>query len=151
MITIIIIISIILIALLLLGYQVWQLKRELKQLTRMAIAPSSLEQDLEYLLFVINLKMTKYEEFIIKPARLNKSAMISNEDYKKYSEEIIVEVYDSLSPQYLNLLYRYITPDALLTMISEIILQLFTKKCLHSNLNALKKGIFENKVVRKPF
>lgn len=92
-----------------------------------------LENDIQFLNYVINHKINQTKIFILDPLKMSGKVIINDKDFYKYNDDIVEDVYDSLSPTYKRTMGKYFTEESLRTYITELIFKEMTAICLGMN------------------
>lgn len=103
------------------------------------------EQDIQFLNYLIAVKIDYAKSFIIAPMKMAISQVITDEITDKIRNDLVTEIYTSLSPSYRKTLSKYFTEEAVIAYITEHIIKELTIAGLESNLNALNsKKVLDN-------
>lgn len=105
------------------------------------------EQDIQFLNYLIAVKIDYAKSFIIAPMKMAISQVITDEITDKIRDDLVAEIYTSLSPSYKKTLNKYFTDEAIIAYITEHIIKELTIAGLENNLKALNsKKILESNV-----
>ena len=102
------------------------------------------EQDIAFLNYIIAFKIDYAKNFKIIPMRVSVSACVKDESIDEIRDELIIDIYSTLSDSYKRTLSKYFTNEALIQYITEHVIRELTIMGLESNLNVIKTSRFSS-------
>jgi hypothetical protein len=79
------------------------------------------ENDMSFLIHVINFKIENVVQYLLKPAQISISEIIKDDMFEEWKKQIVEEVLSTISKDYYKLLTTYFTEDGLYTFIVETV------------------------------
>ena len=120
----------------------WQ--NEKKHRPIMPPVPINFESDVQFLNYLIDHKITQTKLFLLEPLKIAGQKIINDKDFEGYKNNIISEVYMSISPNYKRILLKYFNEEGLVIYITEVIFREMTATCIELNF----ENFFNKKLVK---
>ena len=100
--------------------------------------------DMEFLLYLIEYKCTTYINLTLKPlSSIKDNKLLSNDDLNKAVEEIVVDVMDCFNEEYLNVIHKYFSEKGFRMYLIELIfntLAVFISRDNAGKIKSFNKG-----------
>jgi hypothetical protein len=113
----------------------WTHTREMKKKPVMPPAPINFESDIQFLNYLINHKVNQTKSFLLEPLKIAGQTIITDKEFDKYTNDIITETYEALSPNYRRTLMKYFDEEGLRTFITEVVFRELTVVCIEMNFS----------------
>ena len=96
------------------------------------------EQDIQFLNYLIAFKIEYAKSFLLAPMKMAVSSFVTDTSLDKIRDDLVTDIYESLSDSYKKTLSKYFTKDAIIAYITEHVIKELTIAGLESNLSAIK-------------
>jgi len=103
---------------------------------------ANFNKDIEFLLFMIEFKISNVQKMIIEPMALtHQKSLITDSVINEHITEITTSVLNTINENYKKNLYKYFTEDSLTEFITEVVFQAITTSVIDINGRKIK-GIY---------
>jgi hypothetical protein len=113
----------------------WDYLKEKKKKPVFPPAPINFEADIQFLNYIINHKIKQTRSFLLEPLKIAGQLIITDKEFNKYTNDIVSEVYETLSPNYKRTLLKYFDEQSLITFITEVVFRELTVTCIEMNFS----------------
>ena len=97
------------------------------------------EKDIIFLEYLIKHKIKQHELFIFNPRQVTTAQFQGDEEFDKYRDQIVREVYSELSDSYKKTMSKYFNEDGLRIFIIEEVMKHLTAIMAGNNFSKVKK------------